>query len=347
MKILNILKKISSIIPVFIIVFILSFILISCKNISTHSSPDKDDQFDTQSITTIRIGSLKGPTSIGMLKLYDENPKLGDNINTVYEIVPNPEIMISKLISGEIDIATLPTNTAVNLYNKGADYKLAAIIGYGVLYLLSQDKEIRTWSDLEGEEIYIPSRGSTPDVVLRYLLDKNDLNPETDLKLIYSFDQVELSQLMINKSISISILPEPFVTMVLRNNPGTKIVFDIEKEWKKSNRGLSLPMSCLVLNSSLAERFPQEFENFLKYYMDSIGWANENLDKVAELVEKYDIGIDPSVVQEAVPRCNIRFTDVYEAKETVDQYIHILYDFSLEDIGGALPDEDFYYQVSH
>jgi NitT/TauT family transport system substrate-binding protein len=150
-----------------------------------------------------------------MIKMHEEKPQLSDKITANYIIVPNPEIMVSKLLSGEIDIATLPTNVAAKLYNKGLGYNLAAVTGYGVLYILDNTGELKDWSSLKGKKINVISKGSTPDVALRFLLNKNNIDAGNDVVLDYTLEQVELSQMMIANKAEIAILPEPFVTMVL------------------------------------------------------------------------------------------------------------------------------------
>jgi NitT/TauT family transport system substrate-binding protein len=36
-------------------------------------------------------------------------------------------VLNAKLLSGEIELATIPTNTAATLYNKGVPYQLASM----------------------------------------------------------------------------------------------------------------------------------------------------------------------------------------------------------------------------
>ena len=333
-----------------IIIIIASFIVLfsgcSGKNLLV-TAAEEISTVETQPVILnsieVNIGSLNGPTSIGMIKLHEEKPSLGKNVTSNYEIVPSPDIMISKLLSGEIDIAALPTNVAVKLYNKGLDYKLVAIIGYGVLYILKQNVELVTWEDLKNKKINVISKGSTPDVILRYLMEKNNLKPGTNVDLDYSIEQVELSQLMIAGKTSIAILPEPFVTMILEKNDMVSIAFDIEKEWKKVANNQSLPMSCLVVNSKFLEDNHDTVDNFLNQYKQSIDWVNNNPGQASLLVEKLKIGMDARTAKEAIPRCNIKFTDSDTAKENIQNYIKILLEFSPEDVGGKIPDENFYY----
>ena len=83
--------------------------------------------------------------------MHEDQTSLGENVKVTYEIVASPDIMISKLLSKQVDIAPLPTNVVAKLYNKGLKYQLAAIVGENVLYVLSQGKEINDWQDVKNK----------------------------------------------------------------------------------------------------------------------------------------------------------------------------------------------------
>lgn len=309
----------------------------------TIDSGERQESLDTNALVNVKIASLKGPTSIGMLKLHKENPSLGNNIISTYEIAASPEIMVSKILSNEVQIAALPTNVAVKLYNKGSGYRIAAITGYGVLYILQQNTDITDWIDLKNKKINVISKGSTPDIALRYLLGKNGLDPLADVTLDYTLEQVELSQLMIAGKADIAILPEPFVTMITKKNPNVTIAFDVEQEWKKAGNGDPMPMSCVVVNSEFADKNREVVEEFLKQYELSTLWANNNIPEASLLVEEFKIGMDAATAKEAIPRCNIRFTTLGQSKEIIKNYINTILGFSPEDVGGKMPDENFYF----
>jgi NitT/TauT family transport system substrate-binding protein len=309
----------------------------------TIDTGERQESLDTNASVSVKIASLKGPTSIGMLKLHKENPTLGNNVSSSYEIVPNPEVMVSKILSNEVQIAAMPTNVAVRLYNKGSGYRIAAITGYGVLYLLAQNSGIRTWDDLKGKKINVISKGSTPDIALRYLLEKNGLRLMTDVTLDYTLEQVELSQLMIAGKADIAILPEPFVTMIIKKNPKVTIAFDIEQQWGKAGNGEPMPMSCVVVDGDFADEHREIVDEFLKQYQLSTIWASENVEDASLLVEEFKIGMDAATAKEAIPRCNIRFTTLDNSIEIIKNYISTILEFSPEDVGGKMPDENFYY----
>lgn len=309
----------------------------------TIDNSERQYPLDTDAAINVKIASLKGPTSIGMLKLHKENPSLGNNVSSSYEIVPNPEVMVSKILSNEVQIASLPTNVAARLYNKGSGYRIAAITGYGVLYLLQQTSDIRTWDDLRNKTINVISKGSTPDIALRYLLEKNGPNLLSDVTLDYTLEQVELSQLMIAGKADLALLPEPFVTMIIKRNPKVTIAFDIEQQWEKAGNGDPMPMSCVVVNGDFADKHREIVDEFLKQYQQSTIWATENIKDASLLVEEFKIGMDAATAEEAIPRCNIRFTTLDDSKEIIKNYINTILGFSPEDVGGKMPDENFYY----
>ena len=47
----------------------------------------------------VKIAGLKGPTSIGMIKMFKEKPFLGENLESEYEVAQSPDILVSKLLS--------------------------------------------------------------------------------------------------------------------------------------------------------------------------------------------------------------------------------------------------------
>ncbi|QEK13358.1 ABC transporter substrate-binding protein [Crassaminicella thermophila] len=324
-------KKILSL----LMVLMLIFSAVGCSKKEETNKSEKE---------IVKIAGLKGPTSIGMIKMFEEKPSLGENFDSVYEVAQNPDILVSKLLSKEVTFAALPTNVAAKLYNKGAGYKLAAINTWGVLYVMTQGEEIHNWEDLRGKNINSIAKGSNPDVIFRYLLEKNGLNPDKDVTLDYTLGHVELAQAMAAKKVNIALLPEPFVTMVSMKNKDAKIAMNIQDEWKNTLGGKALiPQGCIVVREDFAQKHPEVVNKFLAEYEKSVKWVNENKEEAGVLVEKHGIGMKAKMAEMAIPRCNLDFKTASDAKEAVENYLKVLYDFSAKAVGGKLPDENFYY----
>ena len=333
---------------IFLLISIFMFSLVACstKNSNQQNSDSNTSNNTSQSNIDVNIAGLKGPTSIGMIKMFDEKPSLGKNITSIYSVANTPDILVAKLVKKEVDIAALPTNVASKMYNKtNGAYKLAAINTFGMLYLVTNNVKINDWSDLKGKKINIIGKGSTPDYVFNFLLKKNGINPEKDVELDYSLNQAELAQAIAANKVNIAVLPEPFVTMVIMKNKNVKISMNLQDEWEKiQGENSPIAMGCIVVRTDFAKTHPKAVNTFLKEYEKSINWVNKNPEKAGILVKKFGVLDNAKLAEKAIPNCNIRFLNADKAKNTVNSFLKVLYDFTPSSVGGKLPDEGFFYK---
>jgi NitT/TauT family transport system substrate-binding protein len=117
----------------------------------------------------------------------------------------------------------------------------------------------------------------------------------------------------------------------------------MEEEWGKTQDGARLPMSCLVAASDDVINDSELMEKFFEIYKSSINWVNNNPRQAAKLIEKFDIGVNAEIASDAISRCNIEFSSTENSKNEITTYLKTIFDFSPEDIGGKMPDENFYY----
>ena len=98
---------------------------------------------------------------------------------------------------------------------QGREIQVAAVIGDGMLSVLSTDDSITSAADLVGKTIHAPGAGSTPAQMASLLIREAGLVEGTDVILDYSVSApAQLAQLVIAGKVSLAILPEPFVTMI-------------------------------------------------------------------------------------------------------------------------------------
>ncbi|HEX3044996.1 MAG TPA: PhnD/SsuA/transferrin family substrate-binding protein [Bacillota bacterium] len=296
-----------------------------------------------QSPVKVRIAALTGNVGLAMVKSIDQSSAEPDS-PFAYEVYKSPDPVLGKLITGEIDLAGLPTNIAANLYNKGAGVQIAAIIGWGVMYVVSSDPGIKKWPDLKGREICVASKGAVSDILFQYLVTKNGLDPEKDMKIQYLANAAEVAQLLVAEKFTCAAIPEPWVTVALDKNPGLKVVLDYQKEWQKIEKnGAAYPQTCVVVREKFAREHPQELRRFLSDLKSSISWIKRYPKSMGPLAEKY-LQIPDAVAQKSLSRCNIRYSEAYRVRPEVDRFIQRLLEFAPESIGGKLPDAGFYYQ---
>jgi NitT/TauT family transport system substrate-binding protein len=312
---------------------------------TTNNSKNQENEQSTKDLE-VKIAGLKGPTSIGMIKLF-ENPELIDKDAKIsIAAIPSPDQVVSNLLNGDLDIAALPTNVAAKVYNKTeGKYKLAGINTYGVLYILTNNSEIKSIEDLKDKKISISGKGSTPDFVLNYLLTKNGLDPEKDVEINYLPSHNEVAQGVIAGDIEIAVIPQPFVTMVTMQNKDIKISLDLQEEWKKvDEKNSNLMMGCIVVKSEFADKYPEFLESFLSEYDKSVKWVNENPKEAGILVENHGILPKAKIAELAIPKCNIVYVNAEDSKASTDAFLKVLHSFDPASVGGKLPDEGFYYK---
>jgi len=291
---------------------------------------------------TVRVVVPDGVPALSIIRFLRERPSMGRNVTISYEVVRSPELMAARVVSGEADIAIVPTNLAAVLYNRNVPYRLAAANVWGMLYVLSSEN-IRSWQDLRGKEIHTFGRGLTPDIVFRYLLAQNGLNPDRDVTLRYLGSGTELAQAMIAGRVKTAVLPEPAATQVMTRRQDVSAVLDLQQAWATATGlGLSYPQASILISNAVLNGYPEFVDRFLDEVAQSAAWVNNNPQTAGVWAEELQTGMTARVVESALPRANIRFVGAREARGAIEAYLRVLLDFAPEAIGGRLPSEAFY-----
>ena len=298
-----------------------------------------------QDPTEVRVEVLKGPTGMGMIGMIDEKPDLGDDVSVGYAIAGAPSNLVSKVLSGDVEIAALPTNVAAKLYNSGVPYRMAAVNTLGVLYVVSNGPAIDSFEDFAGRRVDNSGRGANPDIIFRHLLSEHGLDPENDVELRY-FNHTELAQLMIAGRSELAVLPEPFVTRVVNASESAHVEMDLQNAWRElKGEDSFIAMGCLVVKDSVVDDHPEFLRRFLDEYRRSIEWVNANPRAAGRLIEENKMGFTAASAGEAIPRASIRYIEAAEARTCLEAYLSVLGQFDPASIGGGLPDDGFYLEL--
>ncbi|MBS7316546.1 MAG: ABC transporter substrate-binding protein [Clostridiaceae bacterium] len=293
---------------------------------------------------TIRIGGLKGPTSMGLVKVMEDNENGAAANDYAFTIAGSADEVTPKLIQGELDIAAVPANLASVLYNNtdGA-VQLLAVNTLGVIYIVEKGETIQSVADLAGKTIYATGKGSTPEYALRYILAENGIDPDQDVTIEWKSEPTEVVSTLAATDGGVAMLPQPFVTVAQGTVEGLRIAVDLTQAWDALENGSMLITGVLLVRRDFAEQHPQAIENFLKEYEASTKYVNENNADAAQLIEKFDI-VKAAVAEKALPYCNITYIAGADMKAPMDGYLKVLFDQNPASVGGTLPDSDFYYE---
>lgn len=294
---------------------------------------------------SVNVGSLKGPTTIGIVNLMDDATNNKTKNEYSFEIATTADELFPKLISGELDIALVPANVASVLYNKTEGKIVVLDINtLGVLYAVSGDSTVSRVKDLEGKTVYVTNKGTTPDYVTQYLLSKNGIDVNS-VNIEYMSEATEVAANLKEHPENVGILPQPFVTALCAQNEDMKVLFDLTKEWDEAckDSGSRLVTGVTIANKDFVANNEGAVKLFLKDHKESASKVLSDLDNTAALVVNTGIIEKEMIAKKAIPNCNVTYIDGDELKSALSGYLSVLYEMNPESVGGKLPDEDFYY----
>ncbi len=315
-------------------IFILSLVLITIS--SSIFAQGEVEKVSLVEQVELEMAVMAGPTGFSSAKIAKDEGKIGSNVLVNTSVYASPNEVVAKLTNGEVDVAALPSNLAAILYNKGVDLKAVAVIGNGMLNVVSTSDNWPTSKISIGG-----GPAATPSQMANILIEKNGYD-KASFDLDYSIvSSAQIAQLLIANRAETALLPEPFVTMVLSRNPDMKKVLDVQKLYESTTGYSNYPMTLLVVQNKLIKENPDAVTAVLKAYEDSVEYVLANPQEAALTIEKVNI-MPAAMAAPAIPNCNLTYVEIDEAKTEVLNYFNMLFNFDPKSIGGKLPDEGFY-----
>lgn len=295
---------------------------------------------------TVKVGALKGATTLGLLPLEDKaaNGEAGENYE--FSMMTAADELLPMMIKGELDIALLPSNVASILYQKtNGGVTVIDINTLGVLYMVSGDSSITGVEDLAGRTIYLTGKGTTPDYVLHYILSGNGMDADSDCTLEYKAEATEVAALLAENPDAIGLLPQPFVTAACAQNDALSVILDMNAEWEKlqGEDGSRLVTGVTVVRNEFLQEHENAVATFMEEHQASAQSMNSDVENGAKLAVASEIIAKEPIALKAIPKCNITYIDGADMKQALSGYLEVLYEQNPESIGGALPGNDFYY----
>ena len=278
-----------------------------------------------------RLGVLRGPTAVAFAPMIDDPVHLADGRVVEIRIYPDPPALTAAYLGGDVDAATFPSNVAAQLSGRGSPIEIAATFIWGVLYLVGPRST--SLDELSGP-VHSIGRGASPDIVLRYVLEQEGLTNR--VRIEYGFGQVELAQLLIAGRVAAGVLPEPFVTRVLSQNPELGIVADLQERFA-AHADAGLPQTVLAVRPG--SHVSDQLTHLLRASVDNVV---SDPDRAAGLVAALDLGLDAETVRASLPRLNLRVESAQRSREALRRYFMILYGFEPAAVGGRMPPPQFY-----
>ena len=291
----------------------------------------------------LRIAGLKGPTTMGLVNLLSMEKDGTASLDYDLQLYGAADEIVPLLMKGELDMAAIPANLAATLYQKtNGGIQAVAVNTLGVLYVVEQGDTVQSMADLKGRTILSTGKGTTPEYVLRYLLNANGIDPDKDVTIEYYSEATEVTAQMATTEDAIAVLPQPYVTAAGLQDETLRVALNLTEEWNKV-ADTQLITGVTVVRKEYAEEHPDVVAAFLTDYARSVEAANTDLDGTAALCEEQGVVAKAAIAKKALPNCNIVCLTGDELKADASAYLQVLFDADPAAVGGALPGDDFYW----
>ncbi len=336
-----------------ILALVLSLSLVACGSDANNDSdvnneiesPADDIIADDEAPVTpvtFNIASMKGPTTMGMVKLMSDSEAGLTVHNYVTTIYGTADEIVPLVVQGKVDIANVPANLAANIYHKTeGGISVLDINTLGVLYVVETGEAINSVADLKGKTIYSTGKGTTPEYVLNYILSSNGIDPTKDVTVEFKSEATEVAAMLETATDAVAVLPQPYVTVASTKNASLRIALDLSAEWEAID-GTKQVTGVTIVRNEFLEANPEAVAQFLADYKASVEYVNANTDEAAALVGGYDI-VAEGVAKKALPLCNIVCITGEDMKANLENYLTVLFNSNPKSVGGELPPETFYY----
>lgn len=192
--------------------------------------------------------------------------------------------VIEAMMSGQLDLAYIGPNPAINGYIKTNGTLLKIIAGAasgGAGLVVRSDLNIKKYEQLKGLKLATPQLGNTQDVSLRYFLKKNGLRPLEQGGTVEVIPIANPDQLLLfmKKEIAGAWTVEPWVSRLIMEAHGALLV-DERDTWPN---GKFVTANIIVTQKFLKER-PAIVKKWLKAHVDLTRRLNNNLNEAQKLV---------------------------------------------------------------
>jgi NitT/TauT family transport system substrate-binding protein len=209
---------------------------------------------------------------------------LGANVTLDIKTFNAGPALIEALFAGEIDIAYIGPNPAINGYVKSNGEALRVIAGAssgGALFIVRPEAGIKEAGDLDGKKLATPQIGGTQDVALRHYVQENGLQtadkggtveiiPTQNPDILTLFQQGELDGAWV---------PEPWATRLILE-AGGEVFIDERDSWPNGQ----FVTTHVIVSTPFLNEHRDLVTKFLGAHVDTVEFIKANPEETKSLV---------------------------------------------------------------
>ncbi|MFC4637139.1 ABC transporter substrate-binding protein [Deinococcus hohokamensis] len=278
-------------------------------------------QASAQQATTVRLGFFPNlthaPALVGLERgLFQK--AIGSAKLDARQFVSGTTLT-EAFAAGQIDIAYVGPGPAISAAARGMPVQfLAGASEAGAVLVARKDSAIRSYKDLAGKIVAVPSLGNTQDISLRHILTEQGLKSKADggSVTIVPIPPADTIAAFAGKRADATLVPEPWGAAL--EAQGHRVIGTEKTVW----RGGKYPTTIVIVNAKFAQANPALVANFLKAHTAAVAFLTKSPAAAqsavnAQLTKLTGEKLDLRVLQRAFART--RFTTTLDA-EALKEY---------------------------
>ncbi len=191
--------------------------------------------------------------------------------------------VMTAVLSGEADIGFMGSEASIYVFNEGAGEKIVNFAQLtqraGNFLVARKADEDFTWDKLKGKTVLAGRKGGMPQMVFEYILKKNDMDPQKDLKMVQNIDFGLTAEAFASGQGDYSVEFEPFAASLEKEKKGVVV----------ASLGVDsgmVPYTAYSAKESYIKKNPdtiQKFTNALQKGMDFV--KSHTPQEIAEVIQ--------------------------------------------------------------
>ena len=237
-------------------------------------------------VLTLRVGHFPNITHsqalIGLAR-GDFQQALGSAVALDVKVFNAGPSVIEALFAGQLDLAYIGPNPAINGYIKSEGEALRIVAGAtsgGAVFVVHPNANITRPEDLAGKKIATPQLGNTQDVALRAYLAAHGLKPAENggnVEVIPT-DNPQILDLFRQAQIDGAWVPKPWASRLMIEGGG-RLFLDERELWP----GGEFVTAHVIVSARFLRERPDVVKAWLRAHVEVTQWAQENPEQARQL----------------------------------------------------------------
>jgi len=202
------------------------------------------------SLFALTVMAPDNPSSLPLLIAADHIPELE------VKLFSNHTQAHSLFLSGKVPLLLTGYAVGESFAQRDVPIKIAASWVSGLNYLVSADTSVSSFTELEGEKIYFPFKGSPIEKMSLWLAEQEGINVEKELEIGY-LPFISMQEMMRQGSVKHAVMPVSSALQIV-DNEKYFFSFNLDKKWQEITDSDFYPQLCLFYDPRQKDGIPLE-----------------------------------------------------------------------------------------